>query len=193
MKPLLVLTRLALLSTAAIFLAGCGAKLSGQSRNTFARAIVADASMRQVLNRKWTCSHTDNAANGPLPYRKLTIFNDGDSQSLQLVVHYADTEVPTVDLLQVEQLDCYYSTADSRVVKCASRADPTFKLESSVAHFYDQQYEVLTVTMTGAERAFSIYLGGHDNRPGTLAEFKQRYRDPFQIRVNTPDTCGFQD
>lgn len=180
------------LALLALPLNGCGVKLAASSaRNGYARAIVTDASMREVLNRKWSCAHSENAAAGPLPYRKLTILNDGETQALQLAIHYADTTVPTVDLVQTEQLDCAYSTADGRVLKCGSRLDPTFRLETTVSR--DPQGEILTVTFSGAESTFAIYFGGKENRLATLAEFRRRYPEPFQIRLSAPEACGFAD
>lgn len=182
----------AFLLTLAAALSGCGAKLSPTPRDNYVRTIVADSSMKEVLNSKWSCSHSDAPADATLPYRRLTVFNDGRSQSIQLTVHYLDAGVPTFDLVRVDRLNCFYSSADARVLKCGSVSDPALRIETSIQNDYDRHADRLQLTLKGAASSFSVYFGGREDRHGTLSEFKQRYRDPFTILVNAPDKCGFE-
>ncbi len=75
--------------------------------NAYRLTIAADSSMRQLVNPKWSCNQATATNNEALPYRQLSIFNRGESQTLQMAVHYLDQKVPTTDYLVVEGLECF--------------------------------------------------------------------------------------
>lgn len=167
---------------------------TSKSVNAYRQSIATDSSMRQLVNPKWSCGQSATTAqNESYLYRWVTIFNRADMHTLQLSVYSSDQKVPTMDYLLVEGLECFYSSSESRVVKCVSKSDPSLKIESQVSLLNDPQEDVLTLTVTGQESSFRVYFGGRDNRFVTLSEFKKRHRHPFTFRVHSPDQCGFEN